>query len=475
MTGPLLKDTLRTVKRNFSRYISILVMVALGTAFFAGIKAASPDMFDNAERYFTEYNLCDVTVRSTIGLTDTDLDALKNTPGVEYVSGEKFVDAFCLVNGERQTDIDGTEITTRAYSISPQKIYDFTRGANDGTYINRLQLIEGRYPQLRNECLVDASRLSTPESYKLGSVITLKNGGGETPEELEIGEYTIVGIIRSPYYISFERGNTDIGSGKLGTFIIIPEEAFTTDYYSEAYVKIEGSSAFKPFSDEYFTYIDKYLDDIETASPSLIAVRVDEMRPELKAKIKDAENTIKTAETKAQSAVVDLQEKIDKLQDLVDNSDKILKEAQDQFDEQFSQVEANLGRSEAAYKQALSDYSAKKQEYSAKEEEYEQKQAELQSATTTYDELYAEYTSSKNQISSIKSVISTTNSLISAATELLNQIGDTQSTAYSNEQIQSIITIMQATYPELYTSVKSLTTAGLAEEIVANLSPYLES
>jgi len=450
-------------------------MVALGTAFFAGIKAASPDMLENAERYFTEYNLADITVRSTIGLTDTDIEALKNIEGVEYISGEKFVDTFVLVNGETQIDIDGTQITTRAYSISPQKIYDFTHSVNDGTYINRVQLIEGRYPQLKNECLVDASRLSTPDSYKLGSVITLHNGGGQTPEELSTGEFTIVGIIRSPYYISFERGNTDIGSGKLGTFIIIPEEAFVTDYYSEAYIKIENSSNLEPFSDAFSTHINKYLEIIENKSPSLIAQRVNEMRPELQKEISEAEKTIASSETEAQTAIDELNASIETLQELVDNSEQILNDAQAEFDEKFSEVEENLGRNEAAYQKALSAYSAKRQEYNQKEAEYEKKQAELQSATSAYDELYSQYTSAQNQISSLKSVISTTNSIITAATELLNQIGDTQTTAYSNEQIQSIITIMQATYPELYSSVKALTTNGLAEEIVANISPYLES
>lgn len=475
MNGPLIKDTLRTVKKNFSRYISILLMVALGTAFFAGIKAASPDMLQNAEQFFTEYNLADITIRSTIGLTDTDIEAIKKIEGVEYISGEKFVDAYVLVNGETQLDIDGTQITTRAYSISPQKISDFTHGANDGTYINRVQLIEGRYPQLKNECLVDASRLSTPDTFKLGSIITLNNGGGETPEELNASDYTIVGIIRSPYYVSFERGNTDIGSGKLGTFIIIPEEAFVSDYFSEAYIKIDGSSAFEPFSDDYFSYVDTYLKKIEDSSPSLIAERVNEMRPELKNKISEAEKSIASSESEAKDALKELDTTIATLQNLVDNSEQILNEAQTQFDEKFSEVEENLGKNEAAYKKALSDYSAKRQEYNKKEAEYDQKLIELQNATAAYDDLYSQYTSSQNTISSIRSVISTTNSLITAANELVNQIGDTQSTSYSNEQIQSIITIMQATYPELYASVKALTTNGLAGEIVANISPYLES
>ena len=475
MNKLLLKDTLRTVRNHFSRYISILLIVALGTAFFVGIKATSPDMLSNAETYFKEYNLADLRIQSSIGFTDEDLNALSKTEGVDYVSGSRFTDAFVYVNGEAVIDIDGTFITTRAYSISPSDIYNFTHGTNDGSYMNRVQLIEGRYPQQKNECLVDESRLSTPEEFRLGSVITLKNGGNETPEQLAVGDFTIVGIIRSPLYLSFERGNTTIGSGKLGTYIVIPEEAFASDYYSEIYLRVHGADEYTPFSDEYFEYTDSFVKKIEDASPTLIAARVDTLRPELAKQISDAKKEIAESENKANDAVKQLDEAISQLTPLVNNGDKIVADAEKQFNDTFSQVESDLSRYSAAYQQALNNYTAMRQELTEKQAEYDAKQIELQNAKSQYDSLYGQYTDARDQIASTQNSINSTKSMISAAEAMLTQIGDTQANAYSNDQIQSIITIMQGTYPELYNSVRSLTTSGLAGDIVANLSPYLET
>lgn len=475
MNTLLFKDTLRTVRNHFSRYISILLMVALGTAFFVGIKATSPDMLLNAEDYFKKYNLSDLRIQSSIGFSDEDLEALRKTEGVDYVSGGKFTDAFVYVNGEAAIDFDGTFITARAYSISPADIYNFTHSINDGAYMNRIQLLEGRYPQQKNECLVDASRLSTPNDFRLGSVITLKNGGNETPEALALGDFTVVGIIRTPMYLSFERGNTTIGSGKLGTFIIIPTEAFSADYYSEVYIKINGADQFAPFSDAYFSYTDSFVKKIEDASPDLIKTRVDTLRPELANKIKTAQNEIAQNESEAASTIAQLDEMIATLKPLAENGAQIVADAEKQFNDTFSQVESDLNQSSAAYQQALTDYYRMRQELSDKQAEYDAKQTELQKAKEEYDSYYNQYTEAREQITSTQNAIKSTKSLISAAESMLNQIGDSQQNAYSNEQLQGFITIMQGTYPDLYNSVRALTTTGLAGEIVANLQPYLES
>ena len=474
MNKLIFKDTLRTVRHHFSRYISILLMVALGTAFFVGIKATSPDMLQNARSYFHAYNLADMRIQSSIGFTDEDVEALRKTEGVEYASGGKFTDAFVYVNGDAAIDIDGTFITTRAYSISPDDIYNFSHSVNDGAYMNRVQLIEGRYPQQKNECLVDASRLSTPKEFQLGSVITLKNGGSETPESLAVGDFTIVGIIRSPLYLSFERGNTNIGSGKLGTFIIIPEEAFAADYYSEVYIKIAGAENFTPFSDEYFSYTDSFVKKIESASPNLIKARVDTLRPQLADRISSASKEIAQSENEAANAIKQLDDAIATLKPLVENGSQIVADAEKQFNDTFSQVESNLNQNSAAYQQALTNYYRMRQELADKQAEYDAKQAQLQTAKEQYDTYYSQYNDAREKIASTQNSINSTKSLISAAQAMLDQIGDTQANAYSNEQIQGFITIMQGTYPDLFNSVRALTTTGLAGEIVANLQPYME-
>ena len=64
MGGALWKDTLREIRHSINRFISILIIIALGVGFFVGIKCASPSMlktaddleFWNTERIFHEQN-----------------------------------------------------------------------------------------------------------------------------------------------------------------------------------------------------------------------------------------------------------------------------------------------------------------------------------------------------------------------------------------------------------------------------------
>ena len=75
MSKALLTDILRTIKRSMSRFISIIIIVALGTGFFVGVKSAAPSMEETAEQYFSDNNLMDLRVQSSIGLTEDDLNA----------------------------------------------------------------------------------------------------------------------------------------------------------------------------------------------------------------------------------------------------------------------------------------------------------------------------------------------------------------------------------------------------------------
>ncbi len=475
MSKALIKDTLRTIKKNFSRYISITLIIALGTAFFVGIKATAPDMFETANKYYNDFNLMDIRVQSLAGLTDEDLTAVKNIGGVQYAAGQKFVDALVRVNGEIEADIDGTQISARTYSISPDNISSFLSGSNDGNYMNRPELIEGRFPSALNECLVDASKLSTPDSYKIGNTITLETADGTSPSQLSTNTFTIVGIMRSPYYISFERGNTTIGSGKVGTFIIIPEEAFTVDYYSEIYVGVQGAETLDPYSDEYFEYISPVIANIEAVAEGRMTIRATQLRPQLEKEVADGEILIQNSSSEVSEQLKELDSTIETLEDLVANGDVRIQEAKDEFNSKFSEAQGELSNNTSEYYAALAEYSSQEQIYKDNLALYNEENLKHTQAKNLYDSVYGDYKSAQNAVEYAQQTIQTTQSMITAAEATLLKIGDVQNDAYSSEQIQSVINMMQLTYPELYAAVKSLTTQGLATEIATSLQPYLDS
>ena len=69
------KDTLREIRKSISRYLAIVAIVALGVAFFVGIKTTNPDMKVTAHNYFTTQRFMDFRLVSNVGLTAEDLQA----------------------------------------------------------------------------------------------------------------------------------------------------------------------------------------------------------------------------------------------------------------------------------------------------------------------------------------------------------------------------------------------------------------
>ena len=49
MKKALLKNSFKEIKKSYKRFISILLIALLGVGFFAGLRAASPDMVDTID------------------------------------------------------------------------------------------------------------------------------------------------------------------------------------------------------------------------------------------------------------------------------------------------------------------------------------------------------------------------------------------------------------------------------------------
>ena len=81
------KDFYREIRKSPGRFLSILFIVALGVAFFSGIRASEPDMRITGDAYFDGAALMDIQVMSTYGITEDDIRALEEVDGVQAVEG----------------------------------------------------------------------------------------------------------------------------------------------------------------------------------------------------------------------------------------------------------------------------------------------------------------------------------------------------------------------------------------------------
>ena len=212
----LRKDFYMEIRRSLGRFMSIFFIVAIGCAFFSGIRASEPDMRYSGDAYFDNKNMMDIEVISTLGLTDDDLHAIEDVDGVAAAEGGYSVDVLSS-EGDNQ-------IAVHVMSLLPT--------------MNQVQLEDGRLPEAENECAVDVDYLNQ-SSLKIGDQITFSSGSDDDiTDTLKTDTFKITGAVSSPNYISFQRGSTTIGNGSVTAFIIVPEESFSLDVYTEIYAQV---------------------------------------------------------------------------------------------------------------------------------------------------------------------------------------------------------------------------------------------
>lgn len=271
MNALTLKNLLREIKRTFTKFLSIFAICALGVAFFAGIRATSPDMKEAGDRLYNTYNLSDISVISTSGLTADNIRDLESIEGIRAVRASLFVDAMARGTGEKEKNL-------RLYSM-PIKlkseyvplidlIPDYGIDTSPEYEMNGVEIVSGRMPLNDTETALDYT-LEGSLVKQLGDEITLTTSGGTVM-------LRVVGFIRSPMYISmFERGTSSIGNGTSDGFAYasgnaisslgtkLPVMSLLNTYYTRADIVISGKEGLSAYSDEYEALVNEVTDRIE--------------------------------------------------------------------------------------------------------------------------------------------------------------------------------------------------------------------
>lgn len=274
MKNTLLKNTFRSISKTVGRFIAIFSIIALGSGFFSGIKAASPDMKKNAWNYFNEHSLDDIHIISTLGFEDDELDKITSADEDFYCEGGYSTDVFM------KSDLANCKAI---------KLYSYNCNAK----LNKVEIIDGRLPESDNECVIDYLMTDKP---KIGEKAVFS-----IPENTELTlketEYTVVGYVKLPMYISTERGTTSIGNGILSGYVLVPYENFDIDVYTDVYVKSDYAEKLNPFTDEYESFIDKKIDLLENVSKDSIKNRIHKITDEAYVEIDKAKSELSEQRT----------------------------------------------------------------------------------------------------------------------------------------------------------------------------------
>ncbi len=368
----LRKDFIIEIKKTMGRFVSIFFIVALGVAFYSGIRASEPSMRITADQYFDDSELMDLKVMGTMGLTKADIKAIGKVSGIEAVEGGYSKDVLCPVGDNEKV----------VHMLSMQKNF------------NQVSVVEGRLPEKAGECLVDEDFLSYTD-LKVGDTVTFHSGDGEAlTDSLVTDTYKIVGIGNSPLYISFGRGSSTIGTGEISGFVVVDKASFDMDVYTEAYVKLSGAEEKTAFTDEYNNLSDVAKEAVSAIEEERCAVRKQEIVDEANEKLADSEKTVNEKSQELEDAKKELEsgkskaaEELEKAKQQLTDGEAELADAK----QQIADGETQLADAKAQLNDKQAQLDSVEAQYESGKAQLDQKEQELAAAEQTYLSNYAKY------------------------------------------------------------------------------------
>lgn len=393
MKKALNKDILRDILKSKGRYFSIMLIVALGVAFFSGIKVSPKVMRNTVDDYYDEYNFMDVEVISTLGLTDDDVDAIKKLDTVEGVFPTYSMDVITNVKDQ-----------DRVLKVHALPTDDLSNDNKD--YINRVKLIKGRLPKNSGECVVLKPKYDHL-NLKIGKTLKIKSGTEDKlSENLKKDNYKIVGLVETPYYLSYEFGNSSIGSGSVDGIMLVPQDDFKTEAYTEMYITAKGAKDETSFYQEYKDTVKKTEDQIDEITDERIEHRynevVGEATDELNKAKKEYNDKKKETEDKINKAEKELKDGKQKIKD----GKQELKTKKAETKKQIKDGFKKLDSAEAQLKSGRKQYEAAKKEF---ESQKQQANSQISSAESQLAPLKSNIDSLKSNISGLESQLSNPN------------------------------------------------------------------
>ena len=293
MTRSYRKNTLRTFKSTASRFAAVFAIVALGVGFLAGLNATPIDMKESMERYMDDGNFYDLRIVSTLGLTDEDVDALRQVEGVRQVQPGYSADLL--------VEVDGDTVVSRVHSLP----------APENNTINQLNLVEGRLPEKSGECVIEASYTKKQSTYTVGTKLVVDKANEDLDTKLSTTEYTVVGIVHNANYFSFEREPASVGNGTVKLVFYIPQQDFAFEAYTEIYLTAEGALAQDSLGDDYRDTVDAVKARVEGIADARCEARYSGIVDEARAELDDAWAEYNDAKAEADRQLADAAAELD--------------------------------------------------------------------------------------------------------------------------------------------------------------------
>ena len=297
------KNMWRELSASKSRFASVFGIVLLGVMMLSGLLSVAPGMRGAGQAWYTQQNVFDIRVVSTLGLSGKDIDAISSIEGVEAVMPVKSVDCEGSYRG-------GNTLAVRIQQLPAYPTLAETSN------MNRLVLEDGRMPEAAGECVVQVLDTASASSIRLGDAITLTGDTG-----LDTDTLTVVGFVKDPLYFSNETESTTAGNGALGMAIYVADGSLSMDYYASCYIKVAGADQYDNYSDAYRQAVDTVKDRLEAISARQAAQRRDDLIDSAQAQLDEARSAFEEKEAEAQAQLADAQQQLDEAKAKLDQGE----------------------------------------------------------------------------------------------------------------------------------------------------------
>ncbi|MBQ8280239.1 MAG: FtsX-like permease family protein [Roseburia sp.] len=385
------KDVIRSIIKGRKRFFALMLITALGVCMFGGIKAGCDDLRYSADVFFDEQNLYDISIVSTLGLTDEDIEAVAEMEGVEAIEGSYSEDVYTSLE-------DGLRKQATVKTLSQKGM-------------NMPYLLEGELPDTPAEILV-TNKYINESGKKVGDVVYIEEKKSSSDDEEEDAEedanfvfkrYWISGVAIDAMDINSDEGAVSFRNNSTTDYTFyVHKDAVISEVYTAMYLTLEGTDELACYTDAYEQKVDEVITLLEDEiKEDREQARYDKVIGDALDEIADAEEEMWEEFAEAEDEIADAMEEIaDGWAELTDGEKDLTQAERDmaKAERELAAGERELTQRETEYASALAQYEAAKAELDAGEQALDEAEATLDESEATLDESEKQLDESEAQL-----------------------------------------------------------------------------
>ena len=329
------------IKENLKTFFSIMILTALGVGFLVGMKSTTPNLKHTVEKYYNDYNVMDLELKSSMGFTKDELTSFEKVKSIKKIEGNYQKDF--IIQGKKE------DFVLRIHSYNKEK-----------DAINKLELISGSLPRNKNEMVIEESLLKN-QDYKIGDSINIES------DLLKESNLKIVGIIKSPYYLSNNKGSTNLLSGRVNYYAYISKDNIKSDLYSSISIAVKDRNK-----------IENNIQEIKKIGKQVLETKYQKTITEYQEKIKKGKEEFQSKKLESENKIKEYENEIANAELLIESADESIPsidEARQKLankQNELNKVKQELDAAKSKIDSARNDYNTAKNEYDAAYQEMKQ-------------------------------------------------------------------------------------------------------